>query len=146
MHTSRDGRRLRGRAKPAPTVVAQWNWVGHPVYLDVDGVSMVDPENFGVDDHQFHFGPGKSSEPAGETEQIFGFYAEGFDSGDYFKFTMDLDRSLSGGTPLYADLEGGTLILIFSDGFGNEREVTTTFDVPWDDNPWAATATIQSDS
>ncbi len=146
MHTSRDGRRLRGRAKPAPTVDAQWNWDGHPVYLDVDGVSMVDPENFGVDDHQFHFGRGNSSEPAGETEQIFGFYAEGFDSGDYFKFTMDLDRSLSGGTPLYADLEGGTLILIFSDGFGNEREVTTTFDVPWDDNPWAATATIQSDS
>ncbi|MFP4068318.1 MAG: hypothetical protein ACLFS5_12565 [Spirochaetaceae bacterium] len=97
MHRSRDGWWLRGRAKPAPTVDAQWNWVGHPVYLDVDGVSMVDPENFDLDDHQFHFGPGKSSEPAGETEQIFGFYAEGFDSGDYFKFTMDLDRSLSGG-------------------------------------------------
>jgi len=102
---------------------------------------MVDPQNDGVDDYQFHFGPGKASVPAGETEQIFGFSAEGFDSGDYFKFTMDLDRNASGGTPLYADLEGGTLTLVFSD----ESVVTATFDVPWDDNPWAATATIESD-
>ncbi len=128
-------------AEPVTLIDAQWNWDGHAVYLDVDGDSMVDPQNLGVDDHQFHFGLAKTPSPSGDTEQIFGFYAEGFDSGDYFKFTMDLDRSVSSGTPLYDDLEGGTLTLIFSD----ERVVTATFDVPWDDNPWAATAIIESD-
>lgn len=123
--------------EPRNLVDAQWNWDGRPVYLDVDGVSMVDPINQGVDDYQFHFTIDKISEPAGETEQVFGFYAEGFNPEDYFRFTMDLDRdAASGGTPLFADLEGGTLTLVFSDA----TVLEAVFDIPWEDNPWAAKA------
>lgn len=123
--------------EPRELVDAQWNWDGRPVYLDVDGVSMVDPINEGVDDYQFHFTLDKFPEPTGETEQVFGFYAEGFDPEDYFRFTMDLDRNPdSGGTPLFADLEGGTLTLVFSDA----TILQAVFDIPWEDNPWAAKA------
>jgi len=128
--------------EPLTLVDAQWNWEGQSVYLDVDGVSMVDPINEGVDDYEFHFTIDKSSEPVGEIEQIFGFFAEGFDPEDYLRFTMDLDQDPeSGGTPLFADLEGGTLTLIFLDGQTEEsRVLEAVFDIPWEDNPWAAKA------
>jgi hypothetical protein len=93
-------------------VKATWDWTGKNVWLDRDGDSMTVPENQGVTSYEFHFGDA----PPDVDTQVFGFTATGFDSGDYFKFTMDLDRGPSGGTPLSSDYSGGKLKLEFSNG------------------------------
>jgi len=121
-------------------VDADWDWTNANVWLDVDGTSMTTPENIGVDDYTFHFydPPSTTPPPDTATPQIFGFYAMGFDSGDYFKFTMDLDNNpQTGGVPFTDDFYGGVVTLEFSDG----TVVTTTYDTAYN-SPSGAKATF----
>ena len=112
---------------------ATWDWAGRNVWLDRDGNSMTVPENRGVDAYEFHFG---DSDPNGTDDiQRFGFTATGFDSGDYFRFTMDLDRAVNGGTPYTEDYLGGSLVVEFSD----DTVLQVTFDAPVN-YPWGAKA------
>ncbi len=67
-------------------VDAWWDWNATGVWLDADGSSLCGPQNQGVTDYDFYF-----DVPAGTNTQDFGLTATGFDSGDYFRFTMDLD-------------------------------------------------------
>jgi hypothetical protein len=99
-------------SRPVQLVKATWDWTGKNVWLDRDGQHMTVPENQGVTSYEFHFGDA----PPDVDTQVFGFTATGFDSGDYFKFTMDLDRNESGDDPFTNDYLGGKLKLEFSDG------------------------------
>jgi hypothetical protein len=121
--------------RPVQLVKATWDWTGKNVWLDRDGNSFTIPENQGVTSYQFHFG----NAPPNVDTQIFGFTATGFDSGDYFKFTMDLDRNQSGGTPLTSDYSGGKLKLEFSDG----TVINDVFDVAANE-PWGAKAAFSA--
>jgi hypothetical protein len=120
-------------------VKATWDWneANKNVWLDRDGGPMGAPENRGVDSYEFHFG---DAAPDVDT-RVFGFSATGFDSGDYFKFIMDLDLNQgpgSTGTPLTDDYRGGILTVEFSDG----TVLSTEFNTPVDE-PWGAKAVFQ---
>jgi hypothetical protein len=103
-------------------VDAWWDFNGTGVWLDADGTSMCSPQNNGVTDYDFYF-----DVPAGTNTQDFGLTATGFDGGDYFRFTMDLDMGLSG-MPYGADYMGGTVTVEFSDA----TVLVATFDTAYD--------------
>ncbi len=112
-------------------VDAWWDWNTTNVWLDGDGNSLCTPQNNGVTSYNFYF-----DVPAGSNTQDFGLTATGFDSGDYFRFAMDLDLG-SSGSPFTTDYYGGTVTVEFSDG----TILTGTFDAPYD-SPNGATATF----
>jgi hypothetical protein len=122
------------RAGAVQLVRATWDWTGRSVWLDRDGGSFTVPENEGVTWYEFHFG----SAPPDVDTQAFGFTARGFDSGDYFKFTMDLDRGPNGGTPLTSDYAGGRLRLEFNNGI----VIDDVFDTP-ENEPWGSKAAFR---
>ncbi len=114
-------------------VDAWWDWNATGVWLDADGSSLCGPQNIGVASYNFYF-----DVPIGTNTQDFGFTATGFDSGDYFRFTMDLDMG-GDGSPFTTDYYGGTITVEFSDG----TVLSGTFDEPYD-SPNGATATFTS--
>ena len=91
-------------------VDAWWDFNPTNVWLDPDGDHMCTPQNQGVTSYSFYF-----DVPVGTDTQDFGLTATGFDSGDYFRFTMDLDLG-STGMPYGDDYMGGLLTVEFSDG------------------------------
>ncbi|MCP4574059.1 MAG: hypothetical protein GY838_16995 [bacterium] len=103
-------------------VDAWWDWNATNVWLDADGTSMCSPQNDGVTSYSFYF-----DVPAGTDTQDFGSTFTGFDGGDYFRFTMDLDMGATG-MPYGSDLMGGTIIVEFSDA----TVLSATFDTPYD--------------
>lgn len=129
---------FQSKVKNLQLVEATWDWTRKDVWVDRDGIFMTTPENRGVDSYEFHFG---GLDPNG-TEDVkkFGFFAEGFDSGDYFRFTMDLDRSIKGGSPYTEDYLDGRLVVKFSDG----TVLETTFESPVN-YPWGAKAVFKKD-
>lgn len=104
-------------------VDAWWDFNATNVWLDADGTSMCGMINEGVTSFDFYF-----DGPVGENTQDFGLTATGFDSGDYFRFVMDLDLG-SSGSPFSENYFGGTVRVVFSDG----TVLTATFDeaVDW---------------
>ena len=112
-------------------VDAWWDWNATGVWLDADGTSLCGPQNIGVTSYSFYF-----DVTSGTDTQDFGLTATGFDSGDYFRFTMDLDLG-GGGSPFTTDYYGGTVTVEFSDG----TILTGTFDEPFE-SPNGATATF----
>jgi hypothetical protein len=103
---------------PVQLTNATWDWSSTHVWLDSTKTSMNPPENRGVRWYQFHH---NNQPPKNDVDtQIFGFDARGFDSGDYFRFTMILYRLSPDGIhrsiPGPADFTGGKLLLKFSDG------------------------------
>ncbi|MBE0567500.1 MAG: hypothetical protein IH621_16210 [Krumholzibacteria bacterium] len=114
-------------------VDAWWDWNATGVWLDADGTSLCSPQNNGVASYSFYF-----DVPVGTNTQDFGLTATGFDSGDYFRFVMDLDMGASG-SPFTTDYYGGTVTVEFSDG----TILTGTFDEPYD-SPNGATATFSN--
>ncbi len=103
-------------------VDAWWDFNGTSVWLDADGTSLCGPINNGVTSYDFYF-----DVPVGTNTQDFGLTATGFDSGDYFRFTMDLDLGTTG-MPYGADYMGGTVTVEFSDA----TVLVATFDTPYD--------------
>ena len=103
-------------------VDAWWDFNGTSVWLDADGTSVCEMQNNGVTSFSFYF-----DVPADTDTQDFGLTATGFDSGDYFRFIMDLDLG-STGMPYGADYMGGTVTVEFSDA----TVLTATFDTLYD--------------
>lgn len=116
-------------------VDAWWDWNATSVWLDADGSSVCTPQNNGVTSYSFYF-----DVTPGTDTQDFGLTATGFDGGDYFRFTMDLDMGPGGsGSPFTGDYYGGTVTVEFSDG----TILTGTFDAPYD-SPNGATASFSN--
>lgn len=116
---------------------AHWDFTATSVWLDRDGTSVCAPQNNGVDDYEFYF-----DDPPGVDTQTFGLTASGFDSGDYFRFTMDLDIG-GGGSPFTTDYYGAVVRVEFSDG----TILNATFAAPYDspNGAMAAFATPEPD-
>ncbi len=117
-------------ADEAVTLVdAWWDFTPTSVWLDRDGTSLCGPINNGVTSYGFYF-----VDPDDVDTQQWGLTATGFDSGDYFRFTMDLDVG-GGGSPFTSNYYDGTVTVEFSDG----TVLVGTFDTPYD-SPSGATA------
>ncbi len=114
-------------------VDAHWDFTATSVWLDRDGISICTPHNHGVTSYSFYF-----DDPPGVDTQTFGLTATGFDSGDDFRFVMDLDLGPTG-SPYSSDYYGATVRVEFSNG----TILNATFDTPYD-SPNGATATFHS--
>ena len=127
---------------PIELVGANWDWTGGSVWLDVDDAySMAPLQNIGVDSVVFYWGDPPVTEVPAEDVQTFGYYPTGFDSGDLYEFSAELDvgtAEFHTGYPSYENLEGGTVTVQFEDG----TVLQGVFDTPVADEPWSAQASF----
>ncbi len=110
-------------SEPVTLSDVRWDFNTTNVWLDPSGTSLCGTINEGVTSVAFYL-----DGPEGQPTQVFGITATGFDSGDRYRFSRDLDFG-SDGSPFTFHYYGGTVTAEFSDG----TILVGTFDTPYNE-------------
>ncbi|MEZ4388076.1 MAG: hypothetical protein R3D98_10970 [Candidatus Krumholzibacteriia bacterium] len=103
---------------------ASWDFSETGVWLDPNGSSFCGTVNDGLASVELVL-----DGDAGQPTQVFGIVATGFDSGDRYRFAVDLDVG-GGGSPFTMHYLGGELQVEFSDGTILHGVFDTAYDEP----------------